>query len=70
MRDRVKSQQQTEEAILRRRARDYGYRLERHRKADDGWYLVSGFNYTLAIVAQNLSLEDVASFLFTQSPLK
>jgi hypothetical protein len=69
MRDRVKSHRDSEEAILRRRARDYGYRMERYRKADDGWYLVSGFNHSLAIVAQNLSLEDVSEFLFMQSPL-
>jgi hypothetical protein len=67
MRDRVKSQRVTEDAILRRRARDYGYRLERHRKTDDRWYLVSGFNHTLNIVAQNLSLDDVASFLFSKA---
>ena len=67
MRQRAIAEENRQEAFMRRRAKDLGYRLERHSKAPDRWYLVGGASHPLSIVASDLSLDDAAEYLYTNA---
>ncbi len=69
MKQRAIAEANRQEAIMRRRAKDLGYRMERHLHAPDRWYLVGGATHSLSIVASDLTLDDAAEYLYTHSAL-
>ncbi len=68
MRERIKTKANTDdEASLRRLASDYGYRLERHKKIPNRWYIVE-HGPSLSILAQHLTLSEAGEHLLILGP--